>query len=297
MKEHARERGGRCLSVSLKNSKDMLIWECREGHVWRATYKQLNWCPYCAGNIRLTLGEIKQRAKNKGGECLSSSYMNIDSDMRWKCSKGHVWFASTDKAMRYWCPDCSLQGRRKYSVGFCRDLATSRGGKCLSKSYSNSFAKMKWRCSRGHEWNTTLDVLLNQGSWCPVCSSGFGEEACRKILGCLYGKKFIKGRYKWLKSPKGWPLELDGLAGNVAFEYNGPQHYHQMFFSSEDLGYRKVCDKIKVEVCEVRRIKLYVIVASGNKSYLSTIGNVRQQILEQSKFSEKQIDEAIKRAI
>ena len=49
------------------------------------------WCPQCYGNVLMTLDECKDVAISKGGECLSTEYVNSQTKMKWKCSEGHVW--------------------------------------------------------------------------------------------------------------------------------------------------------------------------------------------------------------
>lgn len=46
----AKERGGKCLSQEYINSKTKLKWQCKFGHIWEATYNNINrgkWCPQC----------------------------------------------------------------------------------------------------------------------------------------------------------------------------------------------------------------------------------------------------------
>jgi len=43
-------RGGKCLSEKYIDSQTLLLWECNEGHVWKAkpyNIKQGTWCPRC----------------------------------------------------------------------------------------------------------------------------------------------------------------------------------------------------------------------------------------------------------
>lgn len=50
--EVAVERGGKCLSEEYINSNTMMLWECKEGHQWKARFNniknQKQWCPYCS---------------------------------------------------------------------------------------------------------------------------------------------------------------------------------------------------------------------------------------------------------
>jgi hypothetical protein len=45
-------------------------------------------------NVRLTIEEMQEIAKSKGGECLSEKYVNAHSKLEWKCSRGHIWSAT-----------------------------------------------------------------------------------------------------------------------------------------------------------------------------------------------------------
>ncbi len=49
-----------------------------------------------------------------------------------------------------------------------QEIAKSKGGKCLSNSYSGCRSKLKWECQKGHQWSTS-PVNVRGGSWCPKC--------------------------------------------------------------------------------------------------------------------------------
>jgi len=57
-----------------------------------------------------------------------------------------------------------------------RAIAASRGGLCLSDFYLNSTHKLRWSCSRGHEWDA-VPGSVKSGSWCSICGD---VEAARK---------------------------------------------------------------------------------------------------------------------
>jgi predicted lactoylglutathione lyase len=51
VKKIAEDKGGKCLSNEIKNSKQMLKFQCDKKHVWNSNYNRLqqgNWCPFCA---------------------------------------------------------------------------------------------------------------------------------------------------------------------------------------------------------------------------------------------------------
>lgn len=117
MKEMAESKGGTCLSDAYVNSTTKLRWRCAKGHVWEATPGNIrsrnSWCPVCSGKARLTIDGLREIAHQRGGQCLSDSYQNAHSKLRWRCAKGHEWEATAHdvKTHKTWCPKCALTPR------------------------------------------------------------------------------------------------------------------------------------------------------------------------------------------
>ena len=61
--------------------------------------------------------------------------------------------------------------KKKWTIEDMQDFAKPKGGKCLSVEYINARTKLKWRCSKGHEWEATPESIKNQHSWCPYCAN------------------------------------------------------------------------------------------------------------------------------
>ena len=116
MKTQARRRGGLCLSEEYVNSKSKLLWQCEEGHCWRAvpvSVRRGSWCPVCARTQKLTLEEFQALAASRGGRCLSELYINKATPLRWQCALGHRWYAQPGKVKRgTWCAKCANLRRR-----------------------------------------------------------------------------------------------------------------------------------------------------------------------------------------
>jgi hypothetical protein len=62
-----------------------------------------------------------------------------------------------------------------------REIASARGGKCLSSGYLRRHDHLQFRCSNGHEWETDSYVIL-KGHWCPRCAISEGGRARRLTL-------------------------------------------------------------------------------------------------------------------
>jgi len=262
----ARSRGGECLSETYKNPHVKLQWRCSKGHEWSSGFHSVDrgdWCAACAGLKRLTIEECQALAKSKEGKCLSKTYKNEESPMRWQCKEGHEWttrFGSI-KNGGHWCPACS--GRQRSTIESCQEIAQSKGGECLSETYKNAHTKLQWKCSKGHEWKMRPNNVKS-GQWCPACgrmeTTGKSEEMCREIFERCLQVKFPTVRPKWLDR-----LELDGYNKelNIAFEYNGKQHYNYIpFFHGNDIKNfeaQRERDQRKYKICKERGIRLVLI--------------------------------------
>lgn len=69
--------------------------------------------------------------------------------------------------------------RKIYSVNFTevyankieiyKNMATARGGECLSNTYIDYYSKLTWKCEFGHIWDA-LAYSIERGHWCPDCA-------------------------------------------------------------------------------------------------------------------------------
>ena len=260
----AKAKGGKCMSTEYKNNISKLKWQCSEGHEWESCLGNIRnngtWCPCCSGNTKLTLTDCQDVALSKGGKCLSTTYTNCDTKMKWKCHKGHIWHTTlyVIKNMGCWCLECG--GRKTLTIEECKSFAKAKGGKCLSTEYKNAYQKLLWQCSEGHEWNANFHHIKHGNRWCPDCSKFKTEAVCRTIVERYLSKNFPNTRPKFLKG-----LELDGYNKElrIAFEYNGKQHYEYVPFFHKNgpvnLETQKSRDRKKFRLCHKYGVKLVII--------------------------------------
>lgn len=135
MQAIAGERGGECLSTEYRHFSEPLRWRCAKGHVWEAKPGGIvnvgTWCRRCAGKEKHSLEEVRALARERGGECLSSEYVNTTTPLRWRCQHGHEWRAAFGNVRGgSWCPKCAV--RNPLSIEEMRSVAIARGGACLS---------------------------------------------------------------------------------------------------------------------------------------------------------------------
>ncbi len=173
-------------------SHQKVWWKCTKGHEWQAVIKDRhngNGCPICANKLVVTgindLATTHPRlaiewdlTKNKP---LLPTQISFGSGKKvwWKCEHGHEWKARiADRSNGSECPVCL--GRK--AVASINDLATTspelvrewnyeRNGELQpSELTSGSHIKVWWKCSLGHEWETSPNQRA-RGRGCPYCSN------------------------------------------------------------------------------------------------------------------------------
>ena len=85
----------------------------------------------------------------------------------------------------------------KYTIAYMNDLASKKGGKCLSEKYLGYSEKLLWECAKGHQWWTAPQLIIKK-SWCPECFYDLirnSIEIARK-LAKKHGGKLVSQEYK-----------------------------------------------------------------------------------------------------
>lgn len=118
-----------------------------------------------------TLQDAIAIAREKGGKCLSVIYKNAHTKMLWQCKGGHKWQAPYNAVQQnHWCPKCCRKNNKnKKSIQDCKKLARTKGGRCLSQTYTNNASKLLWECEVGHLWYATYSNVKKK-TWCPKCN-------------------------------------------------------------------------------------------------------------------------------
>lgn len=121
---YAESKGGKCLSTDYEHARTPLEWKCaNDDHPqWTSNYEKVvllqRWCPLCgiekcAKGItnKNGLQMAKDYATEKGGECLSTEYVNAHGKLTWKCAneKHPTWQAIYNNVVKKgrWCKLCS----------------------------------------------------------------------------------------------------------------------------------------------------------------------------------------------
>lgn len=154
---------------------------------------------------KLSLEECIEIARLNGGLCLSKKYYNNYTKMLWECENGHQWENSFMhvKNGKQWCPYCAGL-KLENGLLLAQQVAENKGGKCLSKKYTNNREKLLWQCDNGHKWYADLNHVKDGNKWCPYCAGNikYNIEYCRKFArdkgGRCLSEEYINGREKLL---------------------------------------------------------------------------------------------------
>ena len=165
--------------------------------------------------------------------------------------------------------------KKKLSIHDMEAIAVLKNGECLSSVYCNAHKKLWWKCANGHEFKMTY-ANVSQNHWCPICCGSYSEDFCRFILESATRLKFPKNKRVLCG------LELDGYCKtmNLAFEYQGRQHYQYIAHWHKDKDtFKKQQDRdfAKRVLCEEKGIRLLVI-SYTTKNLVSHIINLLRKI-------------------
>lgn len=263
MKDIAKQRGGECLSDKYIGYLKNLKWKCAKGHIWETNPSNIlnnSWCQRCAFDKKmLRIEDLKRIAQNKNGKLLSRKYKGATYKYKWQCNKGHTWYAVYPpiKFDNCWCPKCDTMK----TIENCKTIAKLRNGRCINpENYINNRNKLKWECKNEHQWDASPSHI-QEGRWCPYCIENKSENKCREIFESIFKTNFYKTRFKEMRKQK--PLELDGYSQlNIAFEYNGKQHYEFVPYihkTKDKFIIQQKRDKIKYKWCKDNNIDLFII--------------------------------------
>jgi hypothetical protein len=260
------QNNGEIISGNYINNRSKFLFACSKGHRWE-TYPYLiikgHWCKVCAAktvadNQKDNLQTFIDIAISKDGKCLSTQYMSAQHKLLFECSEGHQWLGIPQGVKRgNWCRKC--YGTAKLDIQEMINIATERGGKCLSIEYVSDAKNLTWQCCEGHIWKASPNNIKHD-KWCPTCAEGIGERICRLFFQKLFAVEFIKVRPDWLRNSTGFLLELDGYSSelNLAFEHQGRQHYKEIRFfknkKNHDIEKRKLCKQKGVTLIEIPEI-------------------------------------------
>jgi len=152
-------------------------------------------------------------------------------------------------------------------------LTTEEEFKELTKKTKPSRTKLKFSCNfKGHTpWETTPNIIKD-AKWCPQCGAKglYQEQITRWFFRKIFKRMFSTTPLRQILPNFKGNMHFDGFSKisinkktiNLAFEYNGRQHYE--FPNHFDSTYQKFLkrqkrDIKKIEICKQNNIILIII--------------------------------------
>lgn len=230
----AERRGFRWLGPEVPNARAKTRWECKEGHVWKATHDKIRrgrGCPYCAGTASKIAKDYYVLADERGFLWLGihvPEKVNIKTG--WECSLGHRWEATYNKIQQgKGCPHCA--GNYPKTPDEYQSLARKKGFKWHGP-FVNTETKTEWECSVGHSWYGTYRSIAQSssgGNGCPACfREGLKGEGHPGWKGGIsfepYGPDFDSGLKKIIKKRDGYLCQICG-APEGKYAYGHAVHH------------------------------------------------------------------------
>jgi hypothetical protein len=243
-----------------KNNHQKLEYTCDQGHSHSVTWT--NWeynkrrCPYCAGNAKYTLEEVKFIFKSKALIVLDDVYANNHTPINYECEEGHRHKVTlTDLLHGDGCPYCSPgEVKRDLTTEIVSAELTEIDYELLSE-YVNNRTKFLYKCPKGHIHSMTYNRWY-AGCRCPECilhGTSLFEQEVKDYISSLNIQFIGNDRTTIFNELTHRYLELDIWFPdlNKAIECNGA-YWHQ----DEDSVRR---DKIKIRECIRLEIQLLMV--------------------------------------
>lgn len=229
-------------------------------------------CSYCSGRGK-TNKDIIPLIKNKDVE-LISEYKGNEKPIDCKCKKcGNEWTTLPKVLITNGsgCPICgrikAVKAETKTKEQFVEDLFKVNPHIEVIGDYVNTHTKTKCRCKiDGVEWYGYPANLLNGSAGCPYCNISVSERKLLDILIKLDINFIPQHTIEDCKHILNLKFDAFDIDNNIAFEYNGEQHYRPVDFAGKgqewaELEFEKVKkrDNAKREYCKNNNIPIITI--------------------------------------
>jgi len=168
--------------VTAVNGKK-LQWQCKMGHIFSATVASRTTggcgCPVCSGRQVLRgFNDLKTKFPDIASEAYGWDPESVSphsgAKYQWRCGEGHIFSSRVaSRTSGKGCPVCSgrkvLPGFNDLKAKF-PDVAAEAFGWDPSSVTKASNQKLKWECSLGHIYESTVGGRTLRSVGCPYCA-------------------------------------------------------------------------------------------------------------------------------
>lgn len=231
-------KGGKLISTEYINNSNKLEVEDKNKVRFFMSARDLkrnHWSPYEQNKVmndpEYHLDILRKIAESKGGKLISTEYLGAKVKLEFEDSAGRRFFmAATDvkQPKGSWSPyeSGNVYNNPEYHFNEIKKIAESKGGKVISKKYISAKTKMEFENIFGRRFFCTANQI-KKGIWSHFEIINISEERCRQCIEFIFEQEF-PNVWGIIKKPKtNRSMQFDGYNKklNMAFEYQGEQHY------------------------------------------------------------------------
>lgn len=170
------------------------------------------------------------------------------------------------------CPECNKKRMRELEAlsneEFVSRLKESNKNIEALDTYINADTKLKFKCKvHNCEFITSPKTFLYKGGrGCPYCNQSSGEKKMVKILEKKGFQIIQQHTFENCKNIHKLRFDAYDVDNNIAYEYQGEQHYYPIDFAGKgndwakeqyNIGNKR--DNIKIKYCKENKIPLIIV--------------------------------------
>lgn len=265
---HKESHRGTMIDYICSEHKDKGVQSCDWAHF--RLYKKS--CPYCSGRYK-TNADILPTIKNKNVE-LISEYTGNEKPITCRCKEcGNVWTTLPKVLVTNGsgCPVCgklkAVKAESKSHDEFVAELKKINPHIEVLGEYKNTHHKIKCRCKIDNTiWYGYPANLLNRSAGCPTCSMSYSEREMLDVLKKLGFNIVSQHTIDGCEYKSKLKFDAFDIDRNIAFEYNGEQHYRPVDFAGKGEKWAKKQlqltqnrEKAKIEFCSKNKIPIIIV--------------------------------------
>lgn len=214
------EKGYELLETEYKNNHTPMRYRCLKhpdkiNSTILIAIRSGSGCPYCAGNHKYTIEEVRDKFKERGYELLEDQYKNSATPMKYRCphhpDKNLKISFSNFIHLGRGCPYCSgVHLPRTFEE--VNKIVSENGYELLETEYVNDKTLMRFRCLKHPDKvikNTFHSFTKHDiGSGCRICKNEKISEAEKGDKSHFWKGGVTKLNYFLRKSTKRWKQDV-----------------------------------------------------------------------------------------
>lgn len=218
---------------------------------------------------------VSQLKEANSNVILLEKYADAHTQKKFECLVcGNIWSAEPTKILNglAGCPDCGNRNRGKSNALTQEEFILRANNNApnikIIGRYVNNHTSVKMRCVKH---NIEFDgeprcILYKGGNVCPKCNESVGEKILSSVLDSFGFNYDVQYTIDGCMFESKLKFDAFDINNNIAYEYQGEQHYKPIDFSgrgddwaNDNFAIIQLRDNIKREYCKKHEIPLIEI--------------------------------------